>query len=198
MRTPFYPIALLIFDFVDWKSFSLILNNPVEKSRVRITIFLPFNPSLLAQDFFLNIQESGKLCFLYREVHPVLLSIIVDGVLFKVSNNTFYPLRFVMKVSEGYSRPGNNVDQEEENAYFPSPKVKEHKASKQNVLKKLDVVQAIEVPSSSNNNNTDTGKGKKGGCGRKKKETNRPPHPPPVGQGGDSDGGDCETNINVE
>lgn len=41
---------------------------------------------------------------------------------------------------------------------MPSPKYKEQKVSRQNILQKLDVVQAIEAPSSSNNKHTDKGK----------------------------------------
>ncbi|WMV45464.1 hypothetical protein MTR67_038849 [Solanum verrucosum] len=63
--------------------------------------------------------------------------------------------------------------------------------------KKLDVVQAIEAPSSSINNNDDKGKEKKGRRGRKKKETNNPPPPPLVGRGGDGDSGGGGKNINV-
>ncbi|KAH0640367.1 hypothetical protein KY285_036953 [Solanum tuberosum] len=88
----------------------------------------------------------------------------------------------------------NDDDDEEDDEYVPSPKVKEHRVRQQNVVKKLDFVQAIEAPSSSNNNNNDKGKGKKGRRGRKKKETNNPLSPPPVSGGGDGGGG---TNLNV-
>ena len=54
--------------------------------------------------------------------------------------------------------------------YVPSPNVKEHKVSKQNVLQKLDIVQYIETSSSSNNKNINKGKGEKGRHGRNKKE----------------------------
>ena len=63
----------------------------------------------------------------------------------------------------------NNDDDEEDYAYVPSPKVKENKVSKQNVLQKLDIVQYIEAPSSSNNKNVNKGKGEKGRHGRNKK-----------------------------
>ncbi|WMV08418.1 hypothetical protein MTR67_001803 [Solanum verrucosum] len=84
---------------------------------------------------------------------------------------------------DDYENEDENDDEEEDEEYVPSPKVKEYKFNKQNV------VQAIEAPSSSNNN---IDKGKKERRGRKKKETNNPPSPP-IG-GGVVGGG---TYINV-
>ncbi|WMV47883.1 hypothetical protein MTR67_041268 [Solanum verrucosum] len=101
---------------------------------------------------------------------------------------------------DDYENGEDNDDDEEDDEYVPSPKVKEHRVRQQNVVKKLDVIQAIEAPSSSNNNNNDKGKGKKGRRGRKKKETNNPLSPPPVSGGGDGDGdgdGGGGTNLNV-
>lgn len=72
--------------------------------------------------------------------------------------------------------------------YVPSPNVKEHKVSKQNVLQKLDVVWAIDATSSRYNKNIDTAKGKKGEWVRKKNETNSPP-PPTIRH-------DCRTSSN--
>ncbi|XP_049406409.1 E3 ubiquitin protein ligase DRIP2-like [Solanum stenotomum] len=95
---------------------------------------------------------------------------------------------------DNYENEEDNDDDEEDDEYVPSPNVKEHKVRQQNAVKKIDVVQAIEAPSSSNNNNIDKGKGKKGRRGRKKKETNNPLSPLPVSGGGDGGGG---TNLNV-
>ncbi|TMW91545.1 hypothetical protein EJD97_014217, partial [Solanum chilense] len=50
---------------------------------------------------------------------------------------------------DDYENEDDNDDDEEDDEYMPSPKVKEHKVTKQNV------VQAIKASSSSNNNNTD-------------------------------------------
>ncbi|KAK4357069.1 hypothetical protein RND71_022679 [Anisodus tanguticus] len=75
----------------------------------------------------------------------------------------------------------DDEDDDEDEEYVPSPKTREHKVSKTNVVQKEErrsnVVPAAEAaPSTSNNNNNDDkGKGKKGRCGRKKKETNNIP-----------------------
>lgn len=98
---------------------------------------------------------------------------------------------------EDYENEDDNDDDEEDDEYVPSPKVKEQKVRQQNVVKKLDVVQATEAPTSSNNNNNDKGKGKKGRRGRKKKETNSSPLPPPPVSGGGGGNGDGGTNLNV-
>ncbi|MCD7453243.1 Polycomb group RING finger protein 5 [Datura stramonium] len=79
-------------------------------------------------------------------------------------------------------------DDEEDEEYVPSPKIKEHRVRKQNVVQKSNV-----VPSSSNAKE----KGKKGRRGRKKKETNNIPPPPPPPPAASGDGGSNNNNNNV-
>ncbi|KAJ8547280.1 hypothetical protein K7X08_010866 [Anisodus acutangulus] len=79
-------------------------------------------------------------------------------------------------------------DDDEDEECVPSPKTRELKVSKTNVVQKEErrsnVVPAAEAaPSTSNNNNNDKGKGKKGRRGRKKKETNTNNIPAAAGGG---------------
>ncbi|KAK4361586.1 hypothetical protein RND71_020538 [Anisodus tanguticus] len=71
-------------------------------------------------------------------------------------------------------------DDEDDEEYVASPKTREHKVSKTNVVPKEErrsnvVPASAAAPSTSGNNNNDKGKGKKGRRGRKKKETNNIP-----------------------
>lgn len=93
----------------------------------------------------------------------------------------------------------DNDDEEVDNVYVPSPKVKEHRVTKQNVLQTVDVVQVVKHHQVVMIRNIDKGKGKKGQRGRKKKETNNPyPQPPLVVCNGYSYSVGVRTNINVE
>ncbi|XP_059317422.1 E3 ubiquitin protein ligase DRIP1-like isoform X1 [Lycium ferocissimum] len=80
-----------------------------------------------------------------------------------------------------YDEDEEDDDEKDDEEYVPSPKTRERKVSKQNIVhqkeeKKSNVVPAAAAaPSTSNNNNNDRGKGKKGRRGRKKKETNNIP-----------------------